>query len=41
MKIEKILSSFPKKRPLISNNLEKIYAEQYKKIEMVELLPPL
>ena len=31
MKIEKILSSFPKKRPLISNNLEKIYAEQYKK----------
>jgi hypothetical protein len=31
MKIEKILRSFPKKRPLLSNNLEKIYVEHYKK----------
>jgi hypothetical protein len=31
MKIKKIIANFPKKRPSISNNLEKIYAEQYKK----------
>ena len=31
MKIEKILTSFPKKRPTLSNNLKKIYAEQFKK----------
>lgn len=31
MKIEKILLSFPKKRSLLSNNLQKIYAEHYKK----------
>ena len=31
MKIQKILRSFPKKRPLISNKLKTIYADQYKK----------
>jgi len=31
MKIEKLLTRFPKKRPLLSNNLQKIYAEHYKK----------
>lgn len=31
MKVEKILTSFPKKRPFLSNNIEKIYAEQYKR----------
>lgn len=31
MKIKKIFTSFPKKRPAISSDLEKIYAKQYKK----------
>ena len=38
MKIDNILNSFPKERPLISDELKNIYEDQYKKIEMEQAL---